>query len=202
MNQRREGPRQPPAAPSGGGRSRTAGRPDRRFSWLAPMVVWPLAQRHLPGPTVRPQGGGTRRSDDEAVFAAVLFVLACETPWRALPRNFGVSWQHAHRRFVQWSDAEVWERLRENARDPRLPEGVRHWAGCLACAAARRHRRTTPAPVPPARAVHVAGRRLPRSATGREGERPAVHHHEGRALPTRLFGRDPDGRVESLLPPP
>lgn len=151
-----------------------------RFSWLAPMVLWPLAQWLLPEPTVRPQGGGTQRTDDEAVFAAVLFVLVSEVPWRALPRTFGVSWQHAHRRFGQWSEAGLWERLREAARDPRFPGNVQHWADGVARSAALRGSRGTEltAVVPAA----------PLVGPPRPPGRPMVRTHEKGNFTARLFG--------------
>ncbi len=35
---------------------------------------------------VRPQGGGVANIDDEAVFAAIIYVLVSGCAWRALPR--------------------------------------------------------------------------------------------------------------------
>jgi len=99
-----------------------------RFAWLTPMVLWPLARRHVPEPALRPQGGGTRRSDDEAMFAAIVYVLVSGVAWRSLPKTFGVSWQTAHRRFTQWSEAGLWKRLSEVPETPLVPPLVRRWA--------------------------------------------------------------------------
>ncbi|QMU67373.1 transposase [Streptacidiphilus sp. P02-A3a] len=112
---------------------------ERRFGWLAPMVVWPLARQVIPAPTRRPQGGGTRRNDDEALFAAVCFVLTSGAPWRAVPPGFGVSWQHTHRSFCQWGEAGVWVRLTTAARLRTTPPAVLYWADTLAASAVERH---------------------------------------------------------------
>ncbi|MER5306773.1 transposase [Streptomyces sp. NPDC002773] len=112
-----------------------------RFAWLSPMVLWPLARHLLTTGTARPQGGGTRRADEEAVFAAVLYVLVSGESWRALPKSFPVSWQNAHRRFGQWCDEDLWNRMADTARaTPQISPSVRDWAERLAEAA--RSRRT------------------------------------------------------------
>ncbi|OEJ28696.1 hypothetical protein AS594_33735 [Streptomyces agglomeratus] len=44
-----------------------------------------LAEPLLPAARVRPQGGGMANIDDEAVFAAIIYVLVSGCVWRALP---------------------------------------------------------------------------------------------------------------------
>lgn len=51
--------------------------------------------------------------DDEAVFAAVIYVLVSACAWRALPPCFGASKSTVHRRFAIWSRAGVWGRLHQ-----------------------------------------------------------------------------------------
>lgn len=145
-----------PTAPSAG-----------RFAWLSPMMLWPLARRLVPQGTVRPQGGGTQRSDEEALFAAVVYVLVSDVPWRALPKSFPVSWQNTHRRAAQWTEAGLWERMREAARGPQVPQQVKEWAGEIARMAETRlnHTPATPAPTPtgptaPVRAARTGSRVL------------------------------------------
>lgn len=65
----------------------------------------------LPAHPQRHQGGGRRRHDDRAVLAAVLYVLQTGCAWAALPTSFGVSSPTAHRRFAEWVQARVFERL-------------------------------------------------------------------------------------------
>lgn len=45
----------------------------------------------LPPARVRPQGGGVANIDDEALFAAIIYVLVGGCAWRALPPCFGAS---------------------------------------------------------------------------------------------------------------
>lgn len=56
----------------------------------------------LPSARVRPQGGGIANIDDEAVFAAIIYVLVSGCAWLALPPCFGASKSTVHRRFAIW----------------------------------------------------------------------------------------------------
>ncbi|MGC0423637.1 transposase [Embleya sp. AB8] len=49
--------------------------------------------------------------DDEAVFAAVVYVLVGGCSWRRLPPCFGASKPTVRRRFRIWSDDGLWGRL-------------------------------------------------------------------------------------------
>ncbi|GGT44476.1 hypothetical protein GCM10010254_74520 [Streptomyces chromofuscus] len=73
--------------------------------------LWELARLLLPSARVRPQGGGVANIDDEAVFAAIIYVLVSGCAWRALSPCFGASKSTVHRRFAIWSRAGVWGRL-------------------------------------------------------------------------------------------
>ncbi|MFH8337125.1 transposase [Streptomyces sp. AM6-12] len=149
-----------------------------RFAWLAPMVLWPLARPYLPRPAARPQGGGTQRADDEAMFAAIVYVLVSGVPWRALPKAFTVSWQNTHRRFTQWSEAGLWNRIRESSRRPQMPGHTRQWADIIGALAEERLNRTAPAP---ARSPQAQPRRG-------EGLNPRIRLHQPGDLTVRLFG--------------
>jgi transposase len=81
------------------------------WGWIVPEGLWELARPLLPPSRVRPQGGGTQNAPDEAVFAAIVYVLTSGCAWRHLPPCFGISKSTAHRRFVIWSRAGVWGRL-------------------------------------------------------------------------------------------
>ncbi len=83
------------------------------WSWIVPEGLWEIARPLIPASKVRPQGGGTRGTPDETVFAAIVYVLVSGCAWRALPRCFGISKSTAHRRFLIWSRARVWGRLHE-----------------------------------------------------------------------------------------
>ncbi|KUL39721.1 transposase [Streptomyces regalis] len=161
-----------------------------RFAWLTPMMLWPLARHYLPRPAIRPQGGGTQRADDEAMFAAIVYVLVSGVPWRALPKTFAVSWQNAHRRFTQWSEAGLWDRVREGSRRQQMPAQMRQWADMVGALAEERMNRAT-APV-----------ERPAAATGRgAGLRPGIRVHQPGDFTVRLFGpgRTPaDGTAREL----
>lgn len=60
---------------------------------------------------MRPQGGGTTNIDDEAVFAAIVYMLVSGCSWRHVPPCFGASKSTVHRRFRIWTQAGVWGRL-------------------------------------------------------------------------------------------
>src|SRR6478735_2384648 len=84
-----------------------------RWGWIVPDGLWEIAKPLLPPARVRPQGGGVASIDDEAVFAAIIYVLVSGCAWRALPPCFGTSKSTAHRRFLIWSRAGVRGRLHE-----------------------------------------------------------------------------------------
>nr|WP_207630965.1 MULTISPECIES: IS5 family transposase [unclassified Actinopolyspora] len=73
--------------------------------------MWEIVEPLLPAVRVRPQGGGTANIDDEAVFAAIVYVLVSGCSWRHVPPCFGASKSTVHRRFRIWTHAGVWGRL-------------------------------------------------------------------------------------------
>ncbi|MFG1754742.1 IS5 family transposase [Streptosporangium sandarakinum] len=88
-----------------------------QWDWIVPAGLWEIARPLLPAPRVRPQGGGIVGVADEAVFAAIVYVLVSGCAWRALPPCFGASKSTVHRRFLIWSRAGVWERLHQAVLD-------------------------------------------------------------------------------------
>ncbi|WP_329460564.1 IS5 family transposase [Streptomyces sp. NBC_01497] len=84
-----------------------------RWDWIVPVGLWEIAESVLPPARVRPQGGRVANIDDEAVFAAIIYVLVSGCAWCALRPCFGVSESTVHRRFVIWSRAGVWGRLHQ-----------------------------------------------------------------------------------------
>ncbi|MFI8007897.1 IS5 family transposase [Streptomyces sp. NPDC086010] len=80
---------------------------------MVPDGLCEIARPLLPPARVRPQGGGVANIDDEAVFAAIVYVLVSGCAWRALPPCFGAFKSTVHRRFVIWSRAGVWGRLHQ-----------------------------------------------------------------------------------------
>jgi transposase len=147
----------------------------QRFHWLAPMDLWPLVMPLLPESSARPQGGGIQRAQDDAMFAAIVFVLMTGCPWREIPKVFGVSWQTAHRRFGQWTDHGLWTRLGGLGDD----EELRYWASTISTAALQRCGPGQPEPADTA----------PNPA-GRPGQRlrPRIERRISGAFFERLFG--------------
>ncbi|UED85075.1 transposase [Streptomyces profundus] len=105
---------------------------------LVPDELWELVAPLLPPFPARPQGGGTAPLDERAVFAAVVYVVTSGCAWRRLPATFGVSPATAHRRFTAWSEADVWSRLRRDARKAPWARAEADWASAVALAAAAR----------------------------------------------------------------
>ncbi|WP_221765850.1 IS5 family transposase [Streptomyces sp. WAC 06783] len=87
------------------------------WGWIVPDGLWEIARPLLPPPRIRPQGGETANIDDEAVLAAILYVVVSGCAWRSLPPCFGISKSTAHRRFLIWSRAGLWARLHQAVLD-------------------------------------------------------------------------------------
>ncbi|MFJ1997170.1 IS5 family transposase [Streptomyces asiaticus] len=83
------------------------------WGWIVPDGLWEITKPLIPPSKARPQGGGTRDTLDETLFAAIVYVLVSGCAWRQLPPYFGISKSTAHRRFLIWSRAGVWGRLLE-----------------------------------------------------------------------------------------
>lgn len=82
-----------------------------------PDALWHMVKPLLPEYKPRPQGGDTAPVDERAVFTAVVFVLTSGCAWRHLPPSFGVSVPTAHRRFMVWAEAGVFDALHREVLD-------------------------------------------------------------------------------------
>ncbi|MFI1396032.1 transposase [Streptomyces sp. NPDC020681] len=106
---------------------------------LLPDILWEAAEPLLPTSSSRPQGGGTRTRDERTALTAVVYVLTSGCGWQQLPPQFGISPATAHRRFVAWGRADLWERWRKAVE---LGSGAGHpdtqWCDRVADAAAGR----------------------------------------------------------------
>jgi transposase len=97
---------------------------------LVPDVFWELFLQVVPERPVRAQGGGRRRHGDREVLAAIVYVVMTECVWRDLPPSFGVSGTTAHRRFTEWSQAEVWGQLQLLTLEDPHRQGDVMWSRC------------------------------------------------------------------------
>jgi transposase len=71
--------------------------------------VWELIEPHLLG---RKGTWGGNAHDNRKFINAVIWILRTGAPWRDLPPDMG-GWKNTHRRFCQWRDKGVWEKLLE-----------------------------------------------------------------------------------------
>ncbi|MEU4842463.1 IS5 family transposase [Nocardia testacea] len=101
---------------------------DRLAQRLVPDALWDIVKPLLPEFAPRRQGGGTAPVDERAVFTAVVFVLTSGCAWRHLPPSFGVSVPTAHRRFMVWADAGVFDALHREILDRLGAAGDLDWS--------------------------------------------------------------------------
>ncbi|MCX5206315.1 transposase [Streptomyces sp. NBC_00237] len=105
---------------------------------LVPDEMWAAARPLLPALPSRPQGGGRAATDARKVMVAVVHVVTSGCAWQQLPSSFGVSVPTAHRWFIRWSSADVWQKLSDaTSHTPELAAWTR---SVHACAASRFYR--------------------------------------------------------------
>src|SRR6266536_669904 len=79
-----------------------------------PDQLWEITTPLIPPTPQRRQGGRRRRTPDRAVLAAIPYLTQAGCSWWQLPKTmFGVSRATAHRRFTEWTQAGLWERLHQ-----------------------------------------------------------------------------------------
>jgi len=81
--------------------------------WRIPEVLWEKMKPLLPirTPKPHPLGCHRRRVDDRAAMNAIVFVLRTGCQWNALNATGICSSSSAHRRFLEWVEAGVFERF-------------------------------------------------------------------------------------------
>lgn len=87
---------------------------EKEFSWgwRIPDVLWERMAPLLPKPTkVHPLGCHRKRVDDRVAMNAIFFVLRTGCQWNALNATGICSSSSAHRRFLEWTQAGVFELL-------------------------------------------------------------------------------------------
>ena len=73
--------------------------------------LWETIEPLLAPEPPKPQGGRPR-IDDRAALTGIVFVLKSGIPWEMLPKEMGCgSGMSCWRRFKEWHEAGVWERL-------------------------------------------------------------------------------------------
>lgn len=80
--------------------------------WRLSDEVWEKMAPLIPKPKDNhPLGGHRRRIPDRQVMQAILFVLRTGCQWKALDGTGMCSGSTAHRRFLEWVEAGVFERF-------------------------------------------------------------------------------------------
>lgn len=97
---------------------------------LVPEELREVFQRVVPPAPRRPQGGGRRRYGDREVLAAIIFVATTGCTWQQLAPVFGPSGPTAHRRFAEWTAAQMWARLHRLVLDELGARGELDWSRC------------------------------------------------------------------------
>ncbi|KOV57662.1 transposase [Streptomyces sp. AS58] len=93
--------------------------------------LWELFQQVAPEAPLCPQGA-RRRHGDREVLAAIVFVATSGCTWQQLPStSFGPSGATAHRRFTEWTKAQVWARLHRLVPDELGARGHLNWSRCV-----------------------------------------------------------------------
>jgi transposase len=77
---------------------------DEQWARLAPSI---------PVPPRRPDGKGRPRVDNRAVLNGILWVLCSGARWKDLPERYP-PYQTCHRRFQEWIDQGVFERMAQD----------------------------------------------------------------------------------------
>jgi transposase len=87
---------------------------DKTFAWgwRVPDPLWERIEPRLPKPIDKhPLGCHRRRVDNRAAMNAIFFVLRTGCQWNALNATGICSSSSAHRRFLEWVEAGVFEQL-------------------------------------------------------------------------------------------
>ena len=94
---------------------------------LLPDALWERIHPLLPAP---PGGGAPRTVPDRACMAAILFMCRTSTPWALLPvGELGCgSVTTCWRRFAEWAEAGVFDRLQELLLDELGAAGLLDWS--------------------------------------------------------------------------
>ncbi|WP_281262414.1 transposase [Allonocardiopsis opalescens] len=100
--------------------------------------MWEMARALMPPAPRRPQGGGRAAADERLVLTSIIYVLTSGCAWQQLPPHFGVTVPTAHRWYLRWTRADLWNRLRDAAAAPDAPPGLAEWTCAIAEAAATR----------------------------------------------------------------
>jgi transposase len=89
---------------------RDMGLVERDDGWRIPDVLWAQLEPLLPRRPEHPLGCHNPRVPDRNAMNAILFVLRTGCQWNALRATGICSSSSAHRRFLEWTEAGVFEK--------------------------------------------------------------------------------------------
>src|SRR6476646_10426871 len=90
---------------------------ERDDGWRIPDILWQQLEPLIPTGKPHPLGCHNPRVPDRAAMNAILFVLRTGCQWNALNATGICSSSSAHRRFLEWTKAGVFERAWRKALD-------------------------------------------------------------------------------------
>jgi transposase len=90
-------------------RARMKKREVKDDGWRLPDALWAEIQPLLPPRKIHPLGCHNPRVDDRRAMDAIFFVLRTGCQWGALDATGICTHSSAHRRFLEWTEAGVFE---------------------------------------------------------------------------------------------
>ena len=82
---------------------------DEAWAEIAPILA-----------AIKSRAGSPPALSDRMFIEAVLYLARTETPWRALPEDFG-HWDAVYNRFRRWETRGIWRRLWEHLQAEACP---------------------------------------------------------------------------------
>ena len=96
-------------------------------TWRLPDGLWAVMEPLLPEPPPHPRGGRPFVAS-RCAMEAIWFVMRTGSPWRALNATSLCSSATAERRFREWKQAGVFERLHQRCLEIADAAGVIDWS--------------------------------------------------------------------------
>ena len=115
---------------------------DQQWARLAPLI---------PEPPRRPDGRGRPWADNRRLLDGMLWILRTGAQWEDLPRRYGTK-STCHRRFQDWVDAGVFERILTALADDLGKRGGLDLSECFIDATFASAKKGDPQSAPPAAA--------------------------------------------------
>jgi transposase len=117
----------------------------RANPWRVSDRLWAEVEPLLPKVERRYRYPGRKRHDDRACLEGILYVLRYAVPWAELPAAEGwPTGQTCWRRFHEWRQAGVWEKLLGRMQELLEQEGLVDWSRAIVDASSVEAKRGAP----------------------------------------------------------